>query len=301
MLNSQLLRNLNQNMSRSSIYQNQLSTGRRINKPSDDPIGITFSMRYRSELSANDQYKRNVDDAQSSLDYMDMVLGQAGDILQRVRELTVQASTGTNSHTALDAIRIEAGQLYDQMVIVGNSQFKGKYVFNGQATEKKPYSAVTLTDPDTTKVKAYSEDTDLGEIKYQLGAGLEVPVNITGASAFGTTADPDSNTFQVLSDLFTALKNYDQPGIDAMINRIDKSMDKLLTARSEVGARSNRVEMITNRILDINNNLQSLQAKTEDANIPEVITNLKTSDAVYQSSLSVGAKLITPSLVDFLK
>jgi flagellar hook-associated protein 3 FlgL len=150
-------------------------------------------------------------------------------------------------------------------------------------------------------VKAYSEDTDLGEIKYQLGAGLEVPVNITGASAFGTTADPDSNTFQVLSDLFTALKNYDQPGIDAMINRIDKSMDKLLTARSEVGARSNRVEMITNRILDINNNLQSLQAKTEDANIPEVITNLKTSDAVYQSSLSVGAKLITPSLVDFLK
>jgi flagellar hook-associated protein 3 FlgL len=301
MLNSQLLRNLNQNMARSSIYQNQLSTGRRINKPSDDPIGITFSMRYRSELSANDQYKRNVDDAQSSLDYMDMALGQAGDVLQRVRELAVQASTGTNSNTALDAIRIEAGQLYDQMVIVGNSQFKGKYVFNGQVTEKKPYSAVSLTDPDTTKAKAYSEDTDTGEIKYQLGAGLEVPVNITGASAFGTTDDPDSNTFQVLSDLYTALKNYDQSGIDAMINRIDKSMDKLLTARSEVGARSNRVEMITNRILDINNNLQSLQAKTEDANIPEVITNLKTSDAVYQSSLSVGAKLITPSLVDFLK
>ncbi len=91
MISSQLLRNVSTNLGRLSHLENQLSTARKINAPSDDPVGITFSLRYRSELSATDQFQRNVDAGASTLDFTDTMLGQAGDVLQRVRELAVKA------------------------------------------------------------------------------------------------------------------------------------------------------------------------------------------------------------------
>lgn len=128
MLNTQLLRNLNTNLSRMDKLQDQLSTGRRINKPSDDPVGISFSMRYRSELDTNDQYQRNVDATVSFLDYTDTMLDQTGSVLQRARELAVSAANGTNSEDSLSAMKTEIDQLYGQLTNIGNSQFNGKFV-----------------------------------------------------------------------------------------------------------------------------------------------------------------------------
>ncbi len=111
--------------------QNQLATGRKINKPSDDPVGISYTMRYRSELSANDQYQRNVDSAISWLGNTDPTLGQAGDVLQRLRELAVQADNGSNPAAALEAISNEVGQLRDQLINISNTNFNWKYVSLG--------------------------------------------------------------------------------------------------------------------------------------------------------------------------
>src|SRR4051812_14017207 len=122
MLNTQLMRNLNSNMIRMDNSQNQLATGRRINKPSDDPVGIAFGLRYRSEIAANDQYESNANAAVSWMDYTDVTLGQAGDVLQRIRELTVEAASGTNSAESLKAIKSEVTQLSEQMVTIGNSE-----------------------------------------------------------------------------------------------------------------------------------------------------------------------------------
>src|SRR5690242_15840742 len=105
MMNTQLMRNLNSNMRRMDNSQNQLATGRRINKPSDDPVGIAFALRYRSEIAANEQYESNANAAVSWMDYTDVTLNQAGSVLQRVRELTVQAANGTNSSESLQAIK----------------------------------------------------------------------------------------------------------------------------------------------------------------------------------------------------
>lgn len=83
MMNSQLLLNLNRNARTMNDTQLQLSSGQKINKPSDDPVGITYSLRYRAELSSNEQYTKNVDSALSWLDYNDTVLGQAGMLFKR--------------------------------------------------------------------------------------------------------------------------------------------------------------------------------------------------------------------------
>lgn len=315
MLNTQLLRNISNNLSRMNTLQNQLSTGMRINKPSDDPVGITFALRYRSELDANDQYTKNVSSALSQLEYADTNIGQAGDIMQRARELLVKGANGALEQTSLDAIKVEISQLYNQMIEIGNSQFNGKQMFNGEMTGQKPYPTTELGetfDPSATPpvLKAYHAQTDMGSINYELSAGMKLKVSMSGNEIFGDNLVPaasqqdieaSDNAFVLLQRAYDMIEAGDQQGISNMLDQFDSRMDKMLTKRAEVGARINRVEIIEDRLKDININLQTVQAKTEDADMAEVITNLKTEENVYQASLTVGAQLIRPSLVDFLR
>lgn len=290
MLNTQLMRNLNSNMIRMDNSQNQLATGKRINKPSDDPVGIAFGLRYRSEISANDQYESNANAAVSWMDYTDVTLGQAGDVLQRVRELTVEAASGTNSAESLSAIKSEITQLAEQIVTIGNSEFNGKQVFNGQFTDKKPY----------TLENAENEVTDDKDINFELGAGVKIGISVTGNKVFGEAGMKD-NLFFVLKDIQNKMEAGDNKGLSDSIESLDKRMDAFLEIRADIGAKSNRIEMIQDRLKDIGINLQTLQSKTEDADVAAVITSLKTDENVYNSSLDVGAKLIKPSLIDFLR
>lgn len=290
MLNTQLMRNLNANLGRLETTQNQLATGRRINRPSDDPVGISYAMRYRSEISANDQYIENVDSAISWLEITDSSLDQAGNVMQRVRELTVQAANGTNPQAALDAIESEVNQLYEQLVNIGNSEFNGKHIFNGQMTDIPPYTPAT----------AGSIATDTGKIKFEIGVGVRIDANVSGDTIFGSQGTTD-NAFQIMNDLKVALKAGDFQGISNTLGHMDSRINKFLEVRADVGAKMNRVQLSHGRLEDININLQSLQSKVEDADMAELITTLKTDENVYQASLSVGAKIIRPSLIDFLR
>jgi flagellar hook-associated protein 3 FlgL len=290
MMSNQLLRNLNMNMRRMGQLQEQLNTGRKLNRPSDDPVGITYSMRYRSELSANQQYERNLDEANSWLDFTDSMLGQANDVFQRVRELAVQGANDTNTQESLNAIKAEIEQLYEQMVQIGNSQYNGKYIFNGQLTDVPPYTAAN----------AAAETTDPVSMQFEISTGVRINVSITGNQVFGDPTD-DDNTFKVMQDLITALGNGDTHEVSNLIGKLDSRIDKFLEVRADVGARSNRLEHAENRLKDLNINLESLQSKTEDADLAEVITRFLMAENVYRSSLSAGSKLIQPSLVDFLR
>jgi flagellar hook-associated protein 3 FlgL len=305
MMNTQLLRNISNNLGRMDNMQNQLSTGRRINAPSDDPVGMTFAMRYRSELAANDQYTRNVDAAKSSIDFYDMTLSKAGDVVQRARELMVQGSNGSNPQSALDSIKSEMNQLYDQMVEIGNSKFNGKYVFNGEQTDKQPYPTLSLDDPSTAP-RASDVTTDPGQIRYELSPSMTLSVNVTGSDVFGKPAAGPSDTtsdniFQILRKASDSLSAGDTTGLTSLIGNLDSRMNSMLETRAEIGAKTNRIDLIQGRLDDLNVNLQAMQSKTEDADVPALITNLKTEENVYQASLSVGSKLISPSLVDFLR
>ncbi|MDQ6422505.1 flagellar hook-associated protein FlgL [Paenibacillus sp. LHD-117] len=315
MMNTQLLRNISNNLGRMNTLQNQLSTGMKINKPSDDPVGITFALRYRSELDANDQYTKNVSSSLSMLEYTDTTVGQAGDIMQRFRELLVKGANGAMEQTSLDAIKVEVSQLYNQMVEIGNSQFNGKQVFNGEFTGEKPYPTMGVEGtPDLIAVppllKAFQVSSDNGSIQYELAASMKLGINLVGNEVFGEGISPTAtqaeiessdNVFLLLQRAHDMLGAGDQVGISKLIEQVDTRMNTMLTKRAEVGARINRVGIVQQRLDDITINLKTVQAKTEDADMAEVITNMKTEENVYQASLSVGAQLIRPSLVDFLR
>ncbi|WP_340014623.1 flagellar hook-associated protein FlgL [Paenibacillus sp. FSL K6-1318] len=300
MLSSQLLLNLNRNAQQMNNTQTQMATGMKINKPSDDPVGITYSLRYRAELASNEQYQKNVDSATSWLDFNDTVMDQAGSIVQRLRELTVQASTGTNPQSALDSVKEEVSQLKEQLIDVANSKLNGKYVFNGETYDIKPYQFTKDGNGSSDTTDAASVITDTGKINFIVGEGVQLPINVTGNEVFGTDTEED-NLFVVMNTILQALTDGDQKELSNQLGTIDSRMDKMLAIRSEIGAKTNRIDLMMGRLDDLGVNLTDLQAKVEDADYAELIMKSKIQENIYNASLSAGSKIISPSLVDFLR
>ncbi|MGC5774375.1 flagellar hook-associated protein FlgL [Paenibacillus pabuli] len=300
MLSSQLLLNLNRNAQQMNNTQTQLATGRKINKPSDDPVGITYSLRYRAELSSNEQYQKNVDSAVSWLEFNDTVMNQAGNVMQRLRELTVQASTGTNPQSALDSINEEVQQLKEQLIDISNSKLNGKYVFNGETYDVKPYDFPTNADGSFDTTNAASVVTDKGKINFIVGESVQLPINVDGNEVFGTGTE-DDNLFVIMNTIMKALSDGDQKELSNQLDNIDSRMDKMLAIRSEIGAKTNRVDLMMGRLDDLGINLTDLQSKVEDADYAELAMQSKIQENIYNASLSAGAKIISPSLVDFLR
>ncbi|MBA2942409.1 flagellar hook-associated protein FlgL [Paenibacillus sp. CGMCC 1.16610] len=290
MIQNQLISNINKNMINSDKLQTQLATGRKINKPSDDPVGITYALRYRSELSSNEQYTTNVDAAHSWMDYSDALMDESTKVLQRTKELAVQAGAETNPQSALDSIKLEIDQLKEQLVQNGNSKLNGKYVFNGQKYDEKPYESAT----------ASSIPTNDGGVTYEVGTGVTLDVNVTGNQVFGKPGESDQ-AFALLERLSTALKNGDFSGINNELPNIDTRLEKIATARAEMGAKTNRVELMQDRLSTLEVNLTDLQSKTEDVDYAKAVMLQKINENIYEASLSAGSKIISPSLIDFLR
>lgn len=290
MLTNQSLSNLNNNLNRIQDLDQQLSTGKKINKLSDDPVGLSFSLRYKEDLAQNEQFKENIDYAKSKINHTESAINEVDDILQRARELAVQGANDTNSEKSRNAIAAEIHQLYEQLVDVGNSQFNGEYIFNGQLTNLKTYEYGT----------AQNVTPNQDDVKLEVGKGIALTVNISGSELFGEETDAN-NAFKVLNDLEQNLLNDDTDAIGSSLGSIDESINTVIDSYAKVGAVSNRADLINSRLEDENINLQKLISETEDADLAEVITNLNTAENVYKASLQVTADIIQTSLLDFLR
>ena len=153
MTNNILINNVKRNISR-NIYQlskqdNMLATGKRISKPSDDPIGIVDSLRLSSRLRENAQFQSNVSDAISWLESSDSALGSVNTILQRVYELVVQTVNGTLGPDDRQKTRLEIEELRGEIIDIANTTYGDRYIFGGKDTKVKPYDA----DTDAWNVK----------------------------------------------------------------------------------------------------------------------------------------------------
>ncbi|MNN11646.1 Flagellar hook-associated protein 3 [compost metagenome] len=295
MQNIQLLRNLRNINTSMTQGQQQLATGQRISKPSDDPVGLTYQMRYDTDLARSDEFLTNAQTGTEILKTMDSLMQQASDVLKRARTLTLQAANGTYAAEQRKTIAAEIKQLKEQMVTIGNSTFNGRYLFNGQKTDQPPYPVAA---------DAAGAPTDDGLFYLNVSPSVKVPVSITGEVIFGkadTAADPNDNAFKVLDDLATALDTNDVAGISASLDRIDATADRMAISWAEIGARTNRFELMQSRITTEQVNLKEQRSNVADVDFSEAIMNLKMKENVLQAALSTGARVMQTSLVDFIR
>jgi len=287
MLAETTLRNLNANMARLEKLQNQLTTGRRISRPSDDPIAVARALNYHTAVDETGQYRRNIDAATGWLDATDSALDAAIQSLQRARELAIQGATDSLSAEDRRTMSVEVKQLKEHLIQVGNTTFGPDYLFAGQLTTSAPFDASGAYSGGTA---AASTDA----IQREIGVGVSMQVNVTGDVVF----TPAFAAVQALAD---GLDADDRNAVDATIGSIDQALETLMVARSEVGAKVNRLEKADARLADLEVNQTGLLSKEEDVDMTEAIMSYAVAENVYKASLSAGSRAIQPSLLDYLR
>lgn len=286
MLATNSLRHLSQSYSNMGKYQDQLATGKKINRPSDDPVVAIKGMYYRSNLTEVEQYKRNLNEAYQWMESSEAGIDHATQVMQRIRELVVQGQSGTSSPSDLKAIAVEIGQLKEDIANVANTQVAGRYIFNGTKTDSAP---VTITDG------TISVDMKTDAFNVEVSNGVNLKVNINGTNVFG------SELFDTLQSLENALNSGTLESGDDFLSKLDGHFDVMSAERSEIGARYNRLEMIDARIQDQEIIASRILSENEDADIERVITDLTIQESIHRASLAVSSRIIQPSLIDFLR
>jgi flagellar hook-associated protein 3 FlgL len=291
------LRDLTQDFSNLSALQDKLSSGKRITKPSDDPYGTSRALGLSGDLGGLQQYQRNVDDGTSWLSTSDTALSKISDVLQRARELLVQAGNDSAGAASRSAIADEIDQLTESVKQEANVEYAGQYVFSGTATTTPPYVQ--------GGVDAYQGDA--GAVTRAIGPGVQVQVNGDVSSLLGNgQAAGDSKLLDTLRDIADDLRNPNQTAGGANlrstdIQRLDANMDTLNSLRADVGAKLNRLSLAGSRLQTLEGDTTQQLSNVQDADIAETITAYSTQQAAYDAALRAGANIVQSSLLDFLR
>lgn len=287
MLAGNSLRNLSKSYEKMGTYQDQLATGKKINRPSDDPVVAMKGMHYRTNLTEVEQYQRNISETYQWMENSEAGIEQGTQVLQRVRELMVQASNGTNGPEDLKAIGAEIKQLKEDLVGSANTQVAGNYIFNGTQTKEAP---VTLNADGTVTV-----NIDKSPFEIEVSKGVQLKANINSDNVFS------EDLFAVMGSIEKALSSGDASGLDGLLSELDDKMDSMSAERAELGARYNRLELIEDRVGKQEIVSTRILSENEDADLEKVIMNMTAQESIHRAALSVGARIIQPTLMDFLR
>jgi flagellar hook-associated protein 3 FlgL len=267
--------------------QSRVSSGKQIEKPSDDPLGAERAVRLRSEIAATDAYGTAVDESKSWLDATDSALSSINDIVQTARELTVQAANGATTPAARQSIKVQLDALTEQLKTTLNGAYDGRYIFSGTATDTPPYDLTSAT-PD-----AYQGDAN--PVVRQIGPGVSVQVNVTADDVL-------SGLLPALRTISSHLQSNDAASLQTTdLQALDAALDTVTTARSQVGAATTRVDAAGQRLADLHDVTTAFLSKTEDADLPQALTDLSAQQNALSAALQGGATLIQQSLMDFLR
>lgn len=293
MVTNNTLQHISDGYGKISDLQNQLSSGKKITRPSQDPVVATMGISYRTAVDHVDQYEKNVTTATKWTSTTDNALSQVDSVLQRVRELVNEASTDTYTPQQRQAAGLEVSQLQQQLVNIGNTQVGGQYIFSGSDTANPLLTQNATTGVVTANPVAMTNPN----LSVEVNDGIQVQINVDPNKVF------NSGLFTDLNNLATDLNSGTATGaqISTYLGKIDTHLDEVSNAQADLGARENRLTMVQNRLDSQKSIATDIMANNEDADYPTTIIQLNQQQNVYNAALSVGAKIIQTSLVDFLK
>jgi len=336
MLSNSFLTDMSTNLQNMQKLQKQMTSGKEISKPSDDPAKVARAMQLTTDINTNKQYNSNISNTTNWLDTTDTALAQAGDVLQKVRELLVSAGNAAYGSSERQSIKDEINQRVDELTQILNTNYDGKYVFGGTRSTTKPVQTVVNGSNNNIDYNiavppanpAYP--TELNKINkkmnVEISQGVTMEYNVTAGdllqfnneSGAGCNLgeqlksivnhldgnlNTSTNTDPIISAKYTdaatddptlQLNNKDLQGITDTINN-------LLNVRAQVGAKQNRSESAKSKNEDESFNMTTILSKTEDIDITQKTMEYATLQTVYMASLQTSAKVIQPTLMDYLK
>lgn len=303
MLSNNMLRNLSASYNKMGKLENQLTTGKKVNRPSDDPVVAIKGMGYRMIVDKVAQYQRNIGEVHNWLDSTDDALDKVGQGLIRVQELTVDAANDTKTPEDRQKILKEIEQLREQFRDLGNTKVGDKYLFSGTKTNSPLFDKAANTiggeaipAPPATVPPAPVVDGYTKPVTIEVFDGVELQVNTNGYELFAQVDKMMSELIQTIDSNAGG-----GPAISAYLSDISDVQNAVLETRADVGARQNRAEMMENRLDSQEVTAKKQMSENEDIDYEKVITEMITQESIHRAALSVGARIIQPTLVDFLR
>lgn len=263
----------------------QATTLRAIQKPSDDPVGTASSMQVRKEQAAGAQYSRNANDAAGWLATTDSALSGVYSVLNNVRDLTVRAAnSGTMSDTDRDAFVTQFRSLKADLEARANTTYGTRSVFAGSSTAAVAY------DPATGWAASGSD------VSRRVGDGTTVRVDTSGAAVFGSG---DDSVFGMIDSIVSDLQN--GVNVNARIGDVDTALGTVRGAQADVGVRHAAALAAQDSLKSATVSLESRRADIEDVDLAKAVLDLQVQQTNYQAALAVTAKVLQPTLMDYLR
>lgn len=268
----------------------EITSGRKLLRPSDDPVGARQSLMNRARLAQIEQFKSNIDLSLGDLNAADSYLDQVNLRLTRAKELAIQLGSDANSPGARKAAAIEVDALIDDLVALGNSTFRGRNIFAGENTLSQPYTrtgnSVAYSGSDTGLQRRISHDMPL------------VETTVPGTQVFGSGS---TTAFQTLFTLKAALEANNGNGIRDILPTLNADQERVSSARTIIGGRTERVRTTRERLDAQALEIETLQSNVEDADLAESISALQMRQTALQATLGVAGQVLPTTLMDFLR
>ncbi|MEW1955621.1 flagellar hook-associated protein FlgL [Terrabacter sp. NPDC080008] len=279
-------RALGERQSRLSAAQQTATSGARISRPSDDPVGTGEALRVRAELAARGQFQRNIADGTGWLRTIDSALDGATGVLRQVRDAVIQGGNGSLTQDARDALASVVDGLRADLLASANTRYLGRNVFAGTSDAE---AAFTDGTPPTFNGSP-------GSVTRRISADQSVPVDADGRAVFGTGA---TSAFSVLDGIAADLRAGTDP--TSRLGALDAAMSTVVSARSEVGTRSALLDRASQATTEATTSLTSRRTAIEDVDLGQAVLDLQLQQTAYQAALAVTAKVLQPSLTEFLR
>ena len=290
----QNLTNVQQSNAEIFKYQQQLSTGKKLSKPSDDPLAATQINKFERLIARNDVFSRNVDVAERRLNLEESTLTLVANTTLRIRDLSIQANNGSMNDRDLNIIGEEINQLLGQLVGAVNTQdAQGEYLFSGFKGQTQPYQL-----DDTTDEYIYRGDS--GQRFLNVGENTSIASTDAGAGIFGSGNQNLLNTVKIMAE---ALKG-DPPSkaaFNAQRDDLDRYYEQTVTTRSQIGARLNVLEDQREQLSDIKLFTQDTLSKFQDTDYYEAISNLTLQQAALEATYITFGKVQELNLFNYVR
>jgi flagellar hook-associated protein 3 FlgL len=278
-------RNLQSAKSSLADLTDQASTGIKLNKPSDDPMGTANLLAIKRQQAQSTQYVRNANDGNAWLGTADSALSGIGNDMTRLRNLTIEAASGTNSDASLKSIADEMQAIKKDMLALANTQYQGRTVFAGTSDAGSAYDTTTYTFAGSTNAS----------VQRRIGPELTVQVDVNGSQVFG---DGANSVFKFVDDLSAAVAAGGD--VTTRIATLDQYADRITAAHATVGASQNRISSAKALLDTQSNTLKQSRSDIESIDAADAILQLQSQSNAYQMALSVTAQSNTKTLMDYL-
>lgn len=263
--------------------QEVVSTGKRINRPSDDPIGTANVLYQRRLLASMDQYARNIQVGKNRMEFMETTLEAAEDLISEARNWAINQASA--SVTDRDNAFYQVERIRDQLLQFANSKLGDNYIFAGHQTDAPAFAS------DGT----YNGDN--GSHSIITGDQRQMQIEADGSRIF----QGGSDLFAVMDDLLTGIQNGDTTLIDNQVSLLTDARSQIQNVRAETAASYLNLEMTESQMSKFHLSVENIISRTEDADLNEAIIDLKNQEVSYQAALNTAARIVQPTLMDFIR